>query len=137
MFPGATALGTAWTAASDLVPGTAYQVAVRPLFADRDGAWSPVANFTVAVPTASGPMGLINAARPDFTWTGVAGATRYVIIIDDLTTGQRVATVRTTDTNWMPGFNLTNGHNYQWQIAARNAAGLGMWSPPMEFQVRV
>jgi hypothetical protein len=137
VFPGATSLGTSWSATADLVPGTAYRVAIRPLFADRDGTWSPFADFKVDVPIASGPVGITRSATPAFTWTGVAGAARYVIIIDDLTTGQRVATVRTTDTNWMPSVKLANGHNYRWQVSARNVAGLGMWSMPMDFQVRI
>jgi hypothetical protein len=87
------------------------------------------------MPTLSGPHGPTADASPAFSWTAVAGATRYVLILDDLTTGQRRATVRTTDLNWTPTAPLVNGHVYRWKVSARNAAGQGMWTLPLAFRV--
>jgi hypothetical protein len=135
VFPGATALGPSWTPPADLIPGDQYRVVVRPLFSDQDGAWSPTGDFQVGIPTLGGPQGPTGTASPAFSWTGVDGATRYVLILDDLTTGQRVATVRTTSTNWTPPAPLTNGHAYRWQVAARNSAGFGMFTLPETFRL--
>jgi hypothetical protein len=137
IFPGSTSLGTAWTPPKDLVPGFAYRVDVRPLFSDRDGSWGPASDFKVDVPTPTGPAGLVNTVSPSFSWIGPIGTTRYVLILDDLTTGKRVATVGTTGQNWCPPTNLVDGHVYRWRVSARNANGLGLWSPATDFRVDV
>ena len=85
----------------------------------------------------SGPHGPTASAGPAFTWTGVAGATRYVLILDDLTTGQRRATVRTTNLSWTPPTSLVNGHVYRWKVIALNAAGQGTWTLPWTFRMTV
>jgi hypothetical protein len=135
VFPGATSLGTSWSPPADLVPGHHYRVTVRPLFSDRDGAWGPAGDFQVGMPTLTGPLGPIATTSPAFSWTAVPGATRYVLILDDLTTGRRVAGVRTTNTTWSPPAPLANGHVYRWEVAARNSSGLGMYTPPDTFRV--
>jgi hypothetical protein len=135
VFPGSMSLGTSWTPPADLVPGHQYQVVVRPLFSDQDGAWSPPGDFQVGIPTLSGPQGPIGTVSPAFSWTSVDGATRYVVILDDLTTGQRIAAVRTTSTNWTPPAPLANGHVYRWRVAARNSGGLGKFTLPETFRV--
>jgi hypothetical protein len=137
MFPGATSLGNTWMPPADLISGHTYRVMVRPLFSDRDGTWGPASDFKVDVPTPTGPAGLITTTSPAFSWIGVPGTTRYVLILDDLTTGLRVATVRTTDLSWTPPTNLVDGHTYRWRVSARNASGLGLWSPASDFRVDV
>jgi hypothetical protein len=135
VFPGSTSLGTAWSPPTDLIPGHVYQATVRALFSDQDGAWSTTIQFQVATPTATGPTGPISTPTPSFTWTGASGATGYTLILDDLTTGQRAATVRTTSLSWSPPVSLVNGHVYRWSVAARNAAGLGLASPSAVFRI--
>jgi hypothetical protein len=137
VFPGATSLGPAWSPPADLVPGHLYRVTVRPLFSDQDGPWGPPGEFKVGQPTLTGPHGQTATTSPAFSWTAVDGATRYVLILDDLTTGQRKATVRTTDLTWTPSAPLANGHVYRWRVAARNAVGLGMFTLPWTFRVTV
>jgi hypothetical protein len=137
VFPGATALGAAWTPPADLVPGHQYRVVVRPLFSDVDGAWGPPGTFAVGMPALGGPQGSVGTTSPAFSWTGVSGATRYVLVLDDLTTGRRIAAVRVAGTSWTPATPLANGHAYRWQVAARNSAGLGMFTLPWAFTVRV
>lgn len=137
VFPGATALGASWTPPRDLVPGRTYQAAVRPLFAESDGVWGPAGTFQVGQPQLNGPSGTIATPAPAFHWTPVAGATRYVLVLTDLTAGRRVATVRTTGTSWTLPTDLTNGHTYRWKVAAKNADNLGKWTLPQEFRVEL
>jgi hypothetical protein len=137
LFPGATSLGNAWTPPVDLVPGFAYRVSVRPLFSDHDGAWGPASDFKVDVPKLTGLSGLVNTVSPSFGWIGPIGATRYVLVLDDLTAGKRVATVATTGQNWYPPTPLLDGHVYRWRVSAKNASGLGLWSPATDFRVDV
>jgi hypothetical protein len=134
-FPGATSLGPSWSPPADLVPGHTYRVGVRPLFSDHDGPWGPGGDFAVGMPALSGPHGPTANASPAFSWTGVAGVTQYVLILNDLTTGQRRATVRTTDLAWTTTTPLVNGHVYRWKVVARNAAGQGVWTLPWTFRV--
>src|SRR5207237_510006 len=61
----------------------------------------------------------------------------YVLVLDDLTTGKRVATVGTTGQNWWPPTPLADGHVYRWRVSAKNASGLGLWSPATDFRVDV
>ena len=70
--------------------------------------------------------------RP-FRWEGWNGGR----VLVDATTGQRRATVRTTDTSWTPTYPLANGHLYRWRVVAQNELGHGLWSPPTEFRVTV
>jgi hypothetical protein len=135
IYPGSTSLGSAWSPPAELIPGYVYQVSVRALFSDLDGAWSPAMQFRVATPTAFGPTGPVSDSTPSFTWTAVGGAVQYVLVLDDLTTGQRTATVRTTNLNWLTPIGLINGHVYRWSVAAHNAAGLGLSSPSTVFRV--
>jgi hypothetical protein len=135
VFPGTTALGSSWAPPKDLTPGHQFQVRVRPLFSDRDGTWGPAGDFQVARPTLLGPNGRVASASPAFSWTAVAGATRYVLVLTDLTTGQQKAVVRTTNTSWAPATPLANGHVYRWTVAARNASGLGLFAAPLDFRV--
>jgi hypothetical protein len=137
IFPHTTSLGTAWSPPADLIPGNAYTVSVKAIFADVDGTWTSPMPFQVAMSKPSGPVGPVSNADPSFSWSGVSGATRYLLILDDLTTGQRVIGLRTTSTSWSPPTNLINGHVYQWSVAARNAAGLGLWSSPLFFRIAV
>jgi hypothetical protein len=135
VFPGATTTGTSWSPPADLVSGHAYQVAVRPLFSNRDGPWSSFDSFQVARPILSGLDGPISNATPTFTWTGVDGTTKYVLIVADLTTGQRVLAIPTTGTSWTPAAQMVDGHLYGWRVAARNTAGFGAWSDLTEFRL--
>jgi hypothetical protein len=137
IFRGATSLGSAWTPPADLVPGHRYRVLVRPLFSERDGAWGPASDFQVDVPKLTGPVGVVNTVSPAFSWIGPIGTTKYVLILDDLTTGRRVATVQTTGQNWAPPTPLVDGHVYRWRVSARNASGLGLWSPASTFRLDV
>lgn len=137
VFAGATAIGNSWSPPADLIPGHTYRVKVRPVFSDYDGEWGTPGEFKVEVPKLIGPSGTITTASPAFNWTAVPGATRYVLVLVDVTTGQRRATVRTTDTSWSPTHPLANGHVYRWRVVALNELGHGLWSPATEFRVTV
>ena len=108
---------------------------MRPLFSDRDGTWGPAGDFQVARPTLFGPSGPVATPSPAFNWTTVDGATRYVLVLTDLTTGKRAAVVRTTDTHWTPTTPLVNGHVYRWTVAARNESGFGLFATALDFRV--
>jgi hypothetical protein len=81
-------------------------------------------------------LGDITATRPTFDWTAITGATKYKIIVNDLTTGSTsVLAATTTGISWMPTTSLIHGHRYRWWVAALNSANVGMWSVSKDFHV--
>ena len=68
---------------------------------------------------------------PIFTWSSVAGADHYCLLVIDQTTGQIAAIdPKITGASWTPSTPLTRGHNYVWYIGAYSTDGLAAaWSP--------
>jgi hypothetical protein len=137
VFPNATTGGTDWSPPTDLVSGRTYRVTARALTGTSPGQWGTPTDFTVAVPTAHAPAGTTADIRPDFAWSGVSGASRYIVRVDDLSANRPniFPNLSTTDTWWEPGTDLASGRTYRWQVRAVNAAGLGSWSAPKLFTV--
>ena len=130
VFPGLTVSGTSWQPPADLASGRTYTWQVRALNQAGLGAWSPLESFTVDRPVTTGPASGVTALRPAFTWTGVTGASRYEIIVNDKTAGvvNRFKT-QVTGTTWTPPVDLVSGRTYTWQVRALRPQGLGRWSP--------
>jgi hypothetical protein len=137
IFPNSTTTGTNWSPPSDLVSGRGYRVYVRALRGTAPGPWAEPEDFIVGVPTKTGPTGTPTTLRPTLSWTGVAGATKYAVRIDDLS-GQITnlfPNVTTTDASWAPPADLISGKTYAWTVRAVNTGGLGGWVPTGKFTV--
>jgi hypothetical protein len=136
LFPGATAGGPSWVPPRDLVPGHVYRAVVRPLYAHRDGEWSPPGDFTVGTPSVSAPSST-STLRPAFSWSGIPGATAYELRIDDRTTGRVniLAGQRTTGTSWSAPLDLVSGRSYSIRVRAVNALNQGRWGQPVVFSI--
>jgi hypothetical protein len=139
VYPGATTVGPSWIPPSDLVPGHSYRVVVRGLLAYHDSEWSPALDFTVGTPRTVGPGMNAPTLRPAFAWTGIPGASAYVVRLDDLTTGLSdvFPGQRTTGTSWVSPGDLVSGRSYTVRVRAVNSRNLGMWGAPATFSIAV
>lgn len=136
IFPGAVATGNSWSPPSDLVAGRTYQWKIRAINADGLGAWTPLTQFSVARAVPTGPATGVNAHRPTFTWAPVAGATKYVVVVNDVSAGLAgVLRGTVTGSSWTPPTDLVSGRTYSWQVRTVNADGLGWWSKYSTFTV--
>jgi len=91
--------------------------------------------------TLVAPSGSIATATPTYTWNAVAGATQYLLWVDD-SSGPRARTTYTTaqvgcasgtgTCSIAPGLVLNPGAG-QWWIVTSNASGSGPWSSGMTF----
>ena len=136
LFNFARTTGTTWWPTADLVSGRSYRVWVRAVEGSTVGAWSDFKDFSVAVPSRTGPVGVVADLRPTFAWSQVTGAT-YEIRIDDVSTARNniFPGLTSTGTSWDATADLVPGRSYRWQIRAVNSAGLGAWSAFTNFTV--
>jgi hypothetical protein len=75
----------------------------------------------------------VNSLTPTLSWNPSLGATGYTVVIISLATGNSApANVPTTS---VVSPTLTNGHTYEWSVAAFNSSGLGPTAAPMYFTV--
>src|SRR6266571_5163874 len=110
--------------------------------ASGSGPWSNGLSFTVPgtppppAATLVAPSGSIATKTPTYTWNAAAGATQYLLWVDD-SSGGRIRTTYTaaqagcasgTGTcSLTPSVTLSAGAG-QWWIVTSNAAGNGPWS---------
>ena len=120
-----TVTGTTFTPATPLLSGHNCRWWVRAAGA----GWSTPLDFSIALPTLTAPSGSLNTVLPQFTWTGVAGVTKYEIYVADLAGGIQDLTI--TGTSWTPTTPLLSGHSYRWWV---RAVGAG-WSNSLDFAV--
>ncbi len=106
---------TTWTPAAALLSGHGYRWWIRAFnVGGAAGNWSTSLDFSIALPTLSGPTGTVTTVAPQFTWTGVTGVTQYEIYIEDLAGSVLDQTV--TGTTFTPSTALLSGHNYRWWV---------------------
>jgi uncharacterized delta-60 repeat protein len=75
------------TPSSPLAAGL-YRVWVRALdAAGNSTAWSAASDFTVGIPTITGPVGTASSSTPTIVWTGLPNVSLYDLWVDNLTTG--------------------------------------------------
>jgi hypothetical protein len=130
--------GLSWTPSSDLVPGTSSW-SVRGLTATGvPGAWSAPAKFDVSGrPVLLGPTGTVNSSSAQIFWTPVNDANRYILQIDNLTTG---TTSFIREENLIaPSFSansLPSGHYRAWVRSINSSNNsLSPWSLKMDFLI--
>jgi hypothetical protein len=74
-------------------------------------------------PVPLSPQGTIFTTLPTFTWTVPPSATHYLLIVQDLTTGQEVFAGVVPTNSWTPPMPLTIGDKYDWFVQARDDFG--------------
>ncbi|MDA0834523.1 MAG: pre-peptidase C-terminal domain-containing protein [Planctomycetota bacterium] len=77
----------------------------------------------VGTPILLTPKGIVSSTRfPVFSWQPASLAERYVLQVDNLTTGQQAVILETnlTATTYVPTTALQNGHVYRWSVQAFN-----------------
>ena len=134
LFPRTQVENPTWTPPADLVSGRTYRWMVRAGNAAGAGVWTPAATFTVARPTVDSPAD-VATLRPTITWSAIAGAASYRVIVNDTTTGKTnlFPTARVTGTAWTPPADLVSGRTYKVLVRAANAADLGTKSAAVSF----
>jgi hypothetical protein len=93
-----------------------------------------------AAPFLLGPLGTVNTPQPAFHWVGTTGASRYEIVVADITDPAAPQTVlhdaNVTGTSRTAATTLLASHRYRWAVRAFDRLGNpGSWSSPLEFTV--
>ena len=139
--------GTSFTPTTPLPNGT-YDAWVRPLAADGEaGLWSLPYQFRMDYrvgPVTISPVGVTTDTTPTFTWQPIAGAAKYDLWVNNLSTGVKqviridvphvanAATITYTRPAFLPA------GNYRWWVQAVTAAGVrGAWSVARDFQIPI
>jgi hypothetical protein len=114
-----------------------------------NGPWSAAMSYTVpgaplpGVAALVAPSGSTVTSTPTYTWNAVAGATQYLLWVDDssggrirasYTSAQAGCASGTGTCSITPAVVLMPGAG-QWYIVASNASGHGPWSSAMAFTV--
>lgn len=133
-FTPTTALGT----------GQRFIWAVRAFNSDGvAGEWSNFRVFEIGnlpAPTLTGPKSTTTAdSTPTFEWSAVAGAAKYDIWVNDLTTGVSgiIRNMNVTDASFTPTELLPMGHDFVWTVRAINDDGApGEWAAAVDFSIQ-
>ncbi len=127
--------GMSFTPTVPLTIGNEYLWTVRAINDDGvAGGFATQVRFrvldptTAAAPTPVSPSGDTISQRPPFEWTGVNGAARYELEVNNLTTGENQVIHETnlTSMTFMPTTPLNNGDSYEWRVRGftdNNVAG--------------
>lgn len=127
-----------WTPITDLAEGE-WTWSIRPQTPAGNGSWSvPLTFNTTGQSRITRPIGQTSDSQPLFRWQPVTGATRYMLQVDNLTTGTSrvIRENNLLDVNYRPAFSLPIGEYRVW-IRAVNANDSGVWSRPADFRVVV
>src|SRR3989441_621629 len=145
-FVSSTQLQAAITVGDIATVGTASVTVFSPT---PGGGTSGALTFTInsSVPpgaaTLVAPSGNIATGTPTFTWNAVAGATQYLLWVDDSSGGRLRTTYTAAQTGCLSGIGtcsiapgaVLNPGAGEWWIVTSNAAGSGPWSSVMTFTV--
>lgn len=100
----------------------------------------PVTGLLTTAPLPRSPAdGRLHVSRlPRFRWTAVEGATGYRLLITPLDSGRNpvwfdVPASTASEISFSSPTDLGAGLDFQWQVAARNNAGLGPYSSALQF----
>ena len=127
-----------------LEPGGTYHYRVRAVNGAGDGSWSAVRSATTTAVTPGVPQNLRAAADGEnainLSWdepgdTGGSAITQYRVELRAMTaSGLGGASNRTVSANSLEYAHtgLTVGSTWQYRVQARNGAGWGEWSDPVQ-----
>ena len=141
--PNVTATSVALTTSQALTPGHNYVWYVGAVSTNgRVTSWNAGLTFTISAlgtPLASGPSGVLATDTPTFTWSSVAGADHYDLLVVDQSTGQqalRAPNTTATSVALMKSQALTPGHSYIWYVGAVSTNGrVTSWNAGLTFTI--
>ena len=81
----------------------------------------------VKAPTGLAPKGAVSSSTPTFTWSRVAGATSYQLVVTQDSTSTTLIQQGTANNRFVPKTNLPDGA-LSWQVRAVGASGNGPWA---------
>ena len=133
-----TTVDTWFTPTMDLGIGQ-YAAWIRSVTLDGNkSGWSPRFTFKIApAPVITPPNLILPTARPSISWSGLPGAARYDVWVDNLSTHQSqvVRNASVTGTSWSPTTDLPMGRYRIW-VRGLDAQGVGAnWSKSADFVV--
>ncbi len=122
-----------------------YSWRVRGTHAGGGGAWCALVGISVQAPSApvlGAPSGAIVDPLPTYSWTAVAGATSYGLMV--VNSSGTIAVLESHDSAEVCSGNacaVSQGtalaiDDYTWQARSTNAAGTSLWSAARPFTVR-
>ncbi|MEZ6123936.1 MAG: hypothetical protein R3C49_12255 [Planctomycetaceae bacterium] len=132
-------VGTSWNPAADLPAGT-IRWWIRAT-APAATSWSAPGTAVITGSDRSSvltPMGSLTDTTPTFSWSSVSGSTRYILHVQNLTTGSVVIREdNLTDTSYTPTTALTSGSYRVWVKAIGPSGNFtdGFWSAPVDFSI--
>ena len=134
---------TNYVPAFNLLPSGTYYWAVTPVDSEGNrGTQSPISSFSWSWPSTTTPavtdlMSATEMFDPQFSWTPVAGATKYEVEVNssiDFAPGSKVCcTQLTTSTSLSPTV-VFRDNTYYWRVRALDAVGnAGVWNRGPDF----
>ena len=75
------------------------------------------AQAAIKAPTGLSPTAAVSSSTPTFTWSRVAGASQYAVVVTSDDTSQDVVTFNTFNNRFVPQTNLPDG-SYSWRVRA-------------------
>jgi subtilisin family serine protease len=91
-------------------------------------------NAQPAAPSAISPSGAVTDDTPTFTWSAVAGATNYHLVVTDTTSSTTVIDVNPGNvTTYDAPTPLDTTHAYSWKVSAIGPGGEGAYSNVLIF----
>jgi PKD repeat protein len=132
-----TLTSNSFTPSTALAPGSYVAWVQAYNNAGNSSGWSAGLNFKIGLaPTLTAPTGSSAVTTPTFVWTAVAGATRYQLWVNNLTTGQsQVISKKVTTTSFTPSTPLSVGSYEAWVQAYNGSSALGGWSVGLNFTI--
>jgi hypothetical protein len=113
-----------------LVPGREYRWKMQALRGTKVGPDSEELGFVcnsasgLEAPKPTGPVGDVEGGLPTFSWSAVAGADSYRLLVADLQTGASVLEDTVAGTTFTTPAPLSTGSRYRWHVRAQRA-GVG------------
>lgn len=135
-------VGTSWTPSEDLAAGN-IRWWIRDM-ASTSGGWSGVGNASVGGSATPGPTtvltptGSTTDTTPTFSWEAIADSSRYILHVQNLTTGNVVIRENNlTSTSFSPATALPSGDFRVWVKAIGGSGGFadGTWSDSIDFTI--
>jgi uncharacterized delta-60 repeat protein len=101
--------------------------------------WSAASEFSIGIPSVTGPVGTASSSAPTITWTSLANATRYDLWVDNLTTGasQVVRQMNLATNSFAVSTTLSTGQYRVWVRAFNVGGAATAWSKAFDFLVGI
>jgi hypothetical protein len=139
--------GTSYTPSADLLPGRQYYWKVKAQSSSGFGPWSLIATFKPFCsanepPLLTGPLACTTQQTPAFSWTPVAGATGYWLIVSDTWDMNQPGAVWWVNTvvpgtSYVPPVSFPIGVPFYFKVKSVFGDQGGAWSLASSFTAKV